>query len=115
MRSERDRARSIAALRAEKDDFFRFHPASPLPHEVRLAFRGLVYFPFDLAFVLRAELVRAAAPELFELATSTGQPRGYLRQGHFDFGAGETSGVRGQGSRPSMTAFIASGSYSRRR
>ena len=44
---ELDYAAQVEAFRADKDDFFRDSPNSPLPHEVRHDFPGLPYFPVD--------------------------------------------------------------------
>jgi len=45
--------------RSGRDELFRSHPQSPLPVAARARFDGLRYFPYDPAFRVSAEVVRA--------------------------------------------------------
>ena len=71
--------------RAEKDEFFRYDPQSPLTQEQRQAFEGLAYFPENLS--LRLDVVLDIHPDhpLIELQTSTGDTRVYYRYGNVQF------------------------------
>lgn len=67
-------------FRAQKDDFYRLHPQSPLPPEVRHDFTGLNYFEpnEDLVFIVD---VKPADMSPITIATSDGQERTYYRAG----------------------------------
>lgn len=67
-----------AEFRAEKDDFFRGNPHSPIPHQDRSGFSGLAYF--EPAADLRFELVPEPADGApIRVQTSDGQVREYHR------------------------------------
>ena len=72
---------TCAAFRAERDELFAEHPASPLPAAERAAFAGLPYFPYRPD--LRVEVELAPDPEGAELVipTSTGEPTRFTRIG----------------------------------
>jgi uncharacterized protein (DUF1684 family) len=72
-------------FRIEKDEFFATHPQSPLTHEQRHAFKGLVYFPENPA--LRKEVVVEVFPkqETVSIQTSGGELQTYKRYGRFKF------------------------------
>ena len=40
-------ASTLAWFRAQKDELFKHHPQSPIPHDERASFQGLPYWPFD--------------------------------------------------------------------
>lgn len=82
--------KSLQLMRQEKDYWFRSDPDSPLPESLRGVFRGLEYFPPDLAHRVSARLTRLPDPEPLTLATSKGVPRPMVRYGHFDFEIGGT-------------------------
>ena len=75
----------LAEFRAEKDEFFRRHPQSPLIPEQRGDFTGLHYFPENEALRLEVmvELLKDQQP--FEMQTSTGGVQEYIRYGRFRF------------------------------
>ncbi len=77
-------------FRAEKDDFLRKHPQSPLPHEVRHDFEGLSYFDVNKELILELD-VTPGDNSAVTIATSDGQQRTYYRGGivHLDID-GET-------------------------
>src|SRR5690606_38659127 len=67
-------------LVAARDSFFR-SPASPLLPTDRDAFDGLAYFPYDTAFVYRAQVRPELARDTFGMVTSTGEVRPFIRYG----------------------------------
>lgn len=76
--------KSVEFMRREKDYFFREDPQSPIPHELRVSFRGLEYFPVEPRYRMRVPLQRYPTPEPIVLATSKGVPRQMVRFGYFD-------------------------------
>jgi uncharacterized protein (DUF1684 family) len=72
-------------FRAEKDDFFRSHPQSPLRAEQRRDFNGLNYFPEnkDLRLEVHVEVLADQSPMMMQ--TSTGGVQEYTRFGKFKF------------------------------
>ncbi len=73
-------ATTISDYRANKDDYFRSDPHSPLPYEYRGAFEGLPYFDWnsDLVFTVAVEPADGSA---VTIATSDGAERTYRRAG----------------------------------
>jgi uncharacterized protein len=72
-------------FRKEKDAFFLHDDQSPLTAQQRREFRGLHYFPENLALRLELLLERVAKPEQVILATSTGDEREYWQAGQIRF------------------------------
>ena len=72
-------------FRAEKDDFFKTHPQSPLTREQKKEFTGLNYFPENdaLRLEVQAEPLNDQKPMLMQ--TSTGGAQEYMRFGKFKF------------------------------
>ena len=72
-------------FRAEKDDFFKSHPQSPLTREQKKEFKGLNYFPENevLRLEVQAEPLDNQKPMLMQ--TSTGGSQEYMRYGRFKF------------------------------
>jgi uncharacterized protein (DUF1684 family) len=70
-------------FRADKDEFFRDHPQSPLRMDQREAFEGLRYFPANPALVIRAPLETEGVErdERIVMATTTGGEQEYRRAG----------------------------------
>ncbi len=82
---------SLTHFRAQKDEFMREHPQSPLPEELRPSFSGLSYY--DPAPELSFELpVEPADGSEVHVQTSDGQIRAYVRAGvvRFDIGGEPT-------------------------
>ncbi len=80
--------RAIEAHRAEKDEYFRFAPDSPIEPDDREAFPGLAYFPVDPAYRFEGlELgpYEGTEPEIFGMPTSTDDVRRAVRAGTFRF------------------------------
>jgi uncharacterized protein (DUF1684 family) len=78
---------NLQEFRAEKDEFFAYHPQSPLTHAQKHAFQGLKYFPENPD--LRQEVKVAVFPtqETVSIQTTGGQPQIYQRYGRFKFTA----------------------------
>lgn len=71
--------------RAEKDEFFRRHPHSPLTPEQRLGFAGLQYFPENEALRLEVVVEPLEDRSPMQMQTSTGGVQTYIRYGRFRF------------------------------
>jgi hypothetical protein len=77
---------ALGDFRAEVDDFFQFHPQSPLDEEQQEAFEGLRYFDANDDLVLEVEVERLPDDEpLVEIPTNTGELRPYRRWGRLRF------------------------------
>ena len=82
---------AIGGYRAEKDEFFKSSPNSPIPEDERAAFDGLPYYPLDEDLViegLRLERYVGSEPSSFEIPTSDGKLRPTHRAGTFSFELG---------------------------
>jgi len=75
----------IAAWHAEKDQFMRESPQSPILEDRRASFAPLPYFPVDPASRIPAMLQVAPPGPPVEMATSTGQRRQMRRVGTLAF------------------------------
>ena len=75
----------LDAFRAEKDDFFKHHPQSPLTPEQRRDFSGLQYFPENAALQLEVPVERLFDQQPMQMQTSTGGVQAYVRYGKFKF------------------------------
>jgi uncharacterized protein len=77
-------------FRAEKDEFFREHPQSPLTSEQRSSFEGLEYFPENSELVVRAELITDGVDrdEPIVMQTTTGDRQVYRRAGLIELDVG---------------------------
>lgn len=75
----------LTAFRAEKDDFFKHHPQSPLTPEQRRGFTGLQYFPENNALRLEVQVERLFDQQPMQMQTSTGGVQVYVRYGRFKF------------------------------
>lgn len=75
----------LEEFRAEKDDFFRAHPQSPLTREQKREFGGLKYFPENesLRMEVVAELLNDDQP--LSMQTTTGGVQVYFRHARFKF------------------------------
>lgn len=74
--------------RREKDEFFKTGTNSPIPVQDRSGFQGLSYFPIDPNLRFRAKLQRYPIPKQIRIGTNTGEIRGALLYGYFDFQVG---------------------------
>jgi uncharacterized protein (DUF1684 family) len=79
---------AIAGYRAEKDEFFKSSPHSPIPDDERARFEGLPYYPIDEDLVVEGlglEPYTGDEPSSFEIPTSDGKLRPAHRAGTFSF------------------------------
>ena len=83
--SDKEYVQDVAAIRREKDQFFKEDAESPIPHALRHEFEGLANFAVDPKYRVRAQLVRDPNPQRVVLATSKGIPRDMIRVGWFEF------------------------------
>jgi len=91
-RAHDEPAALIERDRAAKDAFFRSSPRGPIPARARPGFRGLSYYPVDLAFRfegIRLDPYSGSGLSTFEIPTSDGQLRPARRVGslHFELDA----------------------------
>ena len=75
----------LDAFRAEKDEFFRSDPQSPLTTQQKRDFQGLNYFPENPALRLEVKADELPARERVEMQTSTGDVQVYFRHSRFRF------------------------------
>ena len=71
-------------FRAEKDEFFRNHPQSPLTR-AKTYFKGLQYFPENEALRLEVQVERLFDQQPMQMQTSTGGVQTYVRHSRFKF------------------------------
>lgn len=78
-------AQEIAAIRAEKDQFFKASPHSPLTPEQQETFNGLRYYRYheDAAFELSIQADEGE--KTITIETTTGELRRYARAGTITF------------------------------
>lgn len=75
----------LKEFRAEKDEFLRLYPESPLTHEQKHTFKGLRYFPENPALRLEVTVEVFPTPENIKIQTNTGDVQVYRRYGRFKF------------------------------
>ena len=80
----RERAAEWEAWRAAKDSLFQ-SPATPLMPSAQSTFEGLPYFGYDSTFTFAVTLEPTLQRDTLRMATSTGEPRDYVRFGSFSF------------------------------
>jgi uncharacterized protein (DUF1684 family) len=76
---------AIRENRAEKDEYFRSNPHSPIPPAGRGSFQGLSYYSIDERYRFELPLHEYDDPETVTVGTSTGGERTYLQWGEFRF------------------------------
>ena len=79
---------AVAQYRADKDDFFKTSPGSPIPAAEREAFTGLPFFAIDPAWVvddIALEPYTGSEPVRFEIPTTDGKLRPAERAGVLAF------------------------------
>ena len=79
-----ERVAEWESWRAAKDSLFR-SPATPLLPSRQEAFDGLPYFGYDSTFTFAVTLEPTLQRDTLRMATSTGEPRDYIRFGSFSF------------------------------
>lgn len=75
----------LTEYRAEKDEFFRLHPQSPLTPEQRRGFLGLNYYPENEGLRMEVQVEPLQDEKPMEMQTSTGGVQEYIRHGRFKF------------------------------
>jgi len=75
----------LEELRKSKDSFFRTDPHSPLAHEQKHHFGGLLYYPENPTLRFELNLDRLDEPQEVHMQTSTGQQQHYRKLGIFTF------------------------------
>lgn len=82
----------LTRMRQQKDEAFKYEGGSPLPPEARANFAGLSYFEPSRAWRVVARVTRLDEDQVFEMATSTGEPRLQRRAARLDFETPEGKG-----------------------
>jgi hypothetical protein len=80
-----DLMNELTDFRAEKDEFFKSHPQSPLTPGQKRNFTGLQYFPENDALRLEVKVDLLPGQEPMPMQTSTGGVQMYMRYGRFKF------------------------------
>jgi len=75
----------LETFRAEKDEFFKNDPQSPLTREQKRAFTGLKYFPENPDLRLEVKAEEFATKDRIEMQTSTGDVQPYIRHSRIRF------------------------------
>jgi len=75
--------------REMKDRFFAEHWQSPIPAKDRTRFKGLDYFPPDLAYRFELELHQHEEKRIVRMAYTKGQEQDFLRWGELRFKVGD--------------------------
>jgi len=78
-------AEEIGAWQAEKDQYMRLAPDSPVPEAQRATFQPLPYFPINEEYRVPAALKPIESTQVLEMSTSTGQRRKMRRVGSLAF------------------------------
>jgi uncharacterized protein len=75
----------LTDFRKEKDEFFGYHPQSPLTPEQKHRFTGLQYFPENAALRLEVQAELLFDQQPMQMQTSTGGVQTYVRHARFKF------------------------------
>jgi uncharacterized protein (DUF1684 family) len=75
----------IEAHRKKQEEEFRDPKESPLDKKSRRNFKGLNYYPINLAFRVKATFVKTNNPVLFKMKTTTSRLPEYLKYGEVHF------------------------------
>ncbi len=86
-------ASAIQKSRAEKDKFFKYDAASPIPSDLRKSFSGLRYFPYDEAYVVIASFEASSKADTIHMPASKGEIRPMINVGVFSFSIGSEEKV----------------------
>ncbi len=77
--------REINAHREQQQKEFRDRKKSPLERRDRRHFKGLNYYPIDLAYSVKAKFVKTEKPEFFKMKTTTARLPEYVKYGEVHF------------------------------
>ena len=80
----------LKAFRDGRDKEFRKKDESPLKAEDFATFKGLNYFPTDSVFRVYATFKRTAGEKYFQMPTSSGNSKKFVKYGELDFKLGNT-------------------------
>lgn len=83
--SQGDAVKEIDDHRAKQQDEFRDPEKSPLTKKDRKKFRGLNYYPIDLAYRVKAKFVKTENPTFFKMKTTTSRLPDYSKYGEVYF------------------------------
>lgn len=75
----------IEAHRKKQEEEFKDPKESPLDKKSRRSFKGLNYYPINLAYRVKATFVRTENPVLFKMKTTTTRLPEYLKYGEVHF------------------------------
>lgn len=75
----------LEEFHAEKDEFFRSHPQSPLTRDQKKNFTGLRYFPENESLRLEVKTDLLYDDQPIQMQTTTGGVQIYFRHGRFNF------------------------------
>ncbi|OGP55089.1 MAG: hypothetical protein A2162_07975 [Deltaproteobacteria bacterium RBG_13_52_11b] len=82
------RVEKLETFREKRDRFFKEDPRSPLKEADRKRFKGLSYYPIDLAYAMVGRMERVPQepkPLYVTLPTNNGKGRRYIKYGRFRF------------------------------
>lgn len=77
--------RETRVERDKKNEYFRSSAGSPLPISQREAFKGLLYFPYDVNYRLEATLFLLDSDSIFQMRTSDGKRKSFKKFAYADF------------------------------
>src|SRR3989304_7573727 len=75
----------VTDFRRAKDNYFKTGPGSPLTPEQKQEFKGLNYFPENIALRFELPLEKYPNPEKITMQTSTGSAQDYYKVGQIHF------------------------------
>lgn len=83
----------VKAFREGRDHEFRDKKESPLKEEDLAGFKGLNYYPEDKKFAVKAKFTRTADEKYFQMPTSSGKTKMFVKYGVLKFKVGGKSQV----------------------
>ena len=75
----------LTDFRLDKDEFFKYHPQSPITPDQQQSFTGLQYFPENDDLRLEVKVEKFSDQQPMQMQTSTGGIQTYVRYGRFKF------------------------------
>jgi uncharacterized protein (DUF1684 family) len=75
----------LLQMRRQKDEFFKTSSESPLATEVRVAFKGLEYYPINWKYRFEGPVRRYPNPPRFRMIFTTGESREAIKYGYIQF------------------------------
>jgi len=77
--------KAVEEWREEKDKYFIYDFNSPIPHETRHEFKGLLYYPYDPKFRITAMMKMVKSEEIIQMVTSKDTNQPYRKFGYLEF------------------------------